>query len=194
MTEPDKIEAASVREFLKKAFAPAISETEDMIKKQDESSAAVPMPEPLGLFAETHWLVSKAQGFPAFFTALIELVPPDSVLQIDGNPCPDVGEGLRPWLKEPSKKTGRFWRTLAKYIVPVTPENMAVLARLAENHAEPEVASQFLVLIRDEQILAWHDAPSDPIYVSGLMEEMKVARFAKHLGASITKETGSTSA
>jgi hypothetical protein len=194
MNEQKKIKAVSIGEFLKKAFAPAIAEMEEMATKRDSGTAPTPSPEPPALCAQTHWRISNARGYPRFFIALIDFVPTDSSLQIEGNPYPDVEEGLRPWLTEPSQKTGRFWRTLAKYVLPVTIENMSTLARLAENHAEPEVADHFAVLCGGSPILHWYDAPSDPIYVSGSLDEGKVARFATTLGGKMKKEAGSTSA
>ena len=194
MNEPKKIKAASIAEFLRKAFAPAITQMEENVAKRSSGTAPTPSPEPPALFAQDHWQISNARGYPRFFTALTDLVPADSSLQIEGNPYPDVEEGLRPWLTEPSQKTGRFWRTLAKYALPVTIENMATLARLAENHAEPEVADHFVVLCGGSPILHWYDAPSDPIYVSGSLDEGKVAQFTTTLGGRMKKEAGSTSA
>jgi len=193
MNEPEKGEAASFADFLKKAFEPAISEMEDMIAKRNRDGISTPPQEPPSLFAQPHWLISSVGGFSAFFGALTELVPPGSSLRIEGNPYPDVEQGLRPWLREPSQKTGRFWRTLAKYDLPVTVDNMAELARLAQNHAEPEVADHFVVMHEDEPILHWYDAPSDPIYVSDSLDEAKVARFAQALGGEMKKEAGSAS-
>ena len=194
MNEPKKIKAASIGEFLKKAFATAITEMEEMVAKRDSGTAPTPSPEPPALVALAHWRISNARGYARFFMALMDLAPVDSSLQIEGNPYPDVEEGLRPWLTEPSQKTGRFWRTPAKYVLPVTIENMATLARLAENHAEHEVADHFVVLCGGSPILHWDDAPSDPIYVSGSLDEGKVAQFTTTLGGRMKKEAGSSNA
>jgi hypothetical protein len=148
--------------------------------------------EPLKLFAEAHWIVSGRVAFIDFFSALVHLAPAGSVLQIEGNPYPDVEEGLEPWLYEESKKVAWLFRTAAKYSVPVTPENMTVLAQLAEHHAEPEVADHFILWHGDEQILNWYDAPSDPIYLAYLLKEERVALFAGNLGAVMKREAGST--
>jgi hypothetical protein len=191
MNEPEKDEAASIGAFLKKAFAPAISEMEEMLAKRNGEGAPTPPPEPPRLFAQPHWLISGVSGFGGFFGALTQLVPPGSSLRIEGNPYPDVEEGLRPWLTDPSRKTGRFWRTLAKYVLPVTTDNMAELARMAARHAEPEVADHFQVLYEDEPILHWYDAPSDPIYVSDSLDEAKIAMFAQAIGGTMKKEAGS---
>ena len=148
--------------------------------------------EPLKLFAEAHWLVSCRVAFIDFFSALAHLAPAGSVLQIEGNPYPDVEEGLQPWLNEPSKRVAWLFRAAAKYSVPVTPENMSILAQLAEHHAEPEVADHFILWHGDEQILNWYDAPSDPMYLSFLLEEERVALFAGKLGTVMKREAGST--
>ena len=150
-----------------------------------------PPPAPAqNFFSGPHMIIADARGYPAFFAALGELVPPGSVLQLEGHPHADVDVGLQPWRKAQFSTTERFWRTLPKYVVPITAENMLTLARLAENHPGPEVADHVLVLHGDEQLLHWYDAPSDPIHISGTVDAEKVARFAQRLGATLEKIPG----
>jgi hypothetical protein len=194
MNETDKINKADLREFMEKKVAPAFSEALSLIQKWSEENHPdnQPSSDPPSLFEEQHWLVTNDKDYIAFFNALVDLAPDGSLLQISGSPDPDVEEVLRQWLKEPSQQIIGRWRTSAIYEAPITSENMATLARLAQNHAEPEVADQFLVFHGEVLILHWHDAPVDPIYISCSMPESKVSLFAERLDATLKKEPGIT--
>ena len=192
MNETDKVNEADLREFMEKKVAPSFMEAFSMIQKWSEENHPnnQPASDPPSLFEEPHWLVTRAKDYIAFFNALADLAPDGSLLQISGSPDPDVEEVLRQWLKEPSQQIIEHWRTSAIYEAPITSENMATLARLAQNHAEPEVAEQFLVFHGEVLILHWYDAPADPICISCSMPESKVSQFAERLGATVKKEPG----
>ena len=192
MNESDKDNHAPIHDFLKQAFDPAFKEAKEFLQTHPASNISPANTNPVSptLFAEPHWLVTGAKGFIEFFAALEYLVPIGSVLQIEGNPDPDVEEGLRLWLRDSPKMVGQFWQTPAKYIVPITIDNMTALAKLADKHAEPEVADHFLVLHGNELLLHWYDAPSDPIYISCILEEANTAHFSERLNAQMKKMDG----
>lgn len=185
----EQLNETECREFMEKKVASALSEALTMIQKWSEENQHnhAPASDPPSLFEKPHWLVSTAKDYMAFFQALADLAPEGSLLQISGSPDPDVEEGLRQWLKEPSQQIIESWRTSALYEVPITSDNMATLARLAQNHAEPEVADQFLVFHGEVLILHWYDAPEDPIYICSSTPEAKVEQFAQRLGATLKK-------
>ena len=132
-----------------------------------------------------HWIVSSPKEFPAFFRALVDLVPEGAIAYLEGGFPP---EHLRSFLKENAVSElshvamGTIWPRPNVFHVPATPENLLRLADIAEHCAEPEVAIHFHVYKDHQILLQWHDAPDDPMYISKGIPEEKIGEFCKKLG------------
>ncbi|UCH36263.1 MAG: hypothetical protein JSV65_07890 [Armatimonadota bacterium] len=137
-----------------------------------------------------HWEVSSTKDYREFFRALPDLVPEGSVLYLEG--CALARE-IRLYAytraaRETSKVAmGTIWPRPKVLHIPVTRENLAGLAQLAEHHAEPEVADHVHVYKGDEVLLEWYDAPDHPLSISTEIPEDKVMQFCARLGVTYTK-------
>ncbi len=136
-----------------------------------------------------YWEVTGKTTFAALLRALGDFLPEGCILYFEGG-SPD-----RMLLKffnahAISEQThvaiGILWPSPVYYHVPATPENLAELARLAESHAEPELAVNFHVYRNGKVLLQWHDAFSDPMLLDGEIPESKVQALASALGMKLT--------
>ena len=105
-----------------------------------------------------------------FFEALHAFVPSGSVLCLEGVWASDVEDYLTarpgPWKNETNQG---FLKTRPKvFFMPVT--------------AEPEVCSHIRVYRGATIILAWHDLPTDPFYVTSAIDEATLRSFCSGLG------------
>ena len=60
---------------------------------------------------------------------------------------------------------------------------MDAFAKLADHHAEIEIANHLTAFTSDGPWLEWFDAPGDPISMPLNFPEASVARFANRIGA-----------
>jgi hypothetical protein len=132
-----------------------------------------------------HWIASSPKEFPAFFRALVDLVPEGAIAYLEGGSPP---EDLESFLVEKSVPEvshvamGTIWPRPEIFHVPATPENLLRLAEIAEHCAEPEVAIHFHVYKDNRILLQWFDAFDNPVCISKEIPEEKIREFCKKLG------------
>ncbi len=136
-----------------------------------------------------YWEVKGKTTFASLLRALGDFLPEGCILYFEG------GSRDRKLLEffnahATSEQThvaiGILWPSPVYYHVPATPQNLAELARLAESHAEPELAVNFHVYRDGKVLLQWHDAFSGPMLLDGEIPESKVQALASALGMKHT--------
>ena len=126
------------------------------------------------------WEVSRIRDSSAFFRALSDLIPSNSILFIEGT---STSKDIQRYLeaRKPDKITkvslGTVWPRPNCFHMLATPENLEGLAKLADSYAAPEVADHIHVYTNGEIILEWHDAFSDPVCISKVVPEDKIKNF-----------------
>jgi hypothetical protein len=114
------------------------------------------------------------------FREFPELFPPESILCIEGTSiADDVKSYLDAHRVEQITKVhlGTLWPRPVVYHIPCDDQTLSGLIELANNHAEPELTDNLYVYKDQEVLLEWHDAFSDPIYISKKVPEDKVKAF-----------------
>lgn len=141
---------------------------------------------PLAIEELTYWMVSPPKDFSEFLRHLPSLVPNDSILCLDTVLDSDIKTFLeqKPAKYENETNQGFFSLSSNTYYMPVTEENLLLLADLSENYAEPEVCSNLLVYHNDRVILSWYDLPSDPFDLANDIDEAALKRFCEVLGCT----------
>ena len=87
------------------------------------------------------WEVSSLRDMPAFLRTLIDIIPEDSIMYLEGG-SPDIE--IKTYLEEqkssnPTKiALGTIWPRPKYYHIPFTPENINGFAEIMEHHATPE--------------------------------------------------------
>jgi hypothetical protein len=140
------------------------------------------------------WKVSKAKDLPSFLRALADLVPPDSIIYLEGGTPP---RELRVFFQKNSipeqshVAIGTIWPRPMVFHLTATRANLIGFADLAERCAEPEVAIHLHVYRQGRVILQWYDAFYDPLYISKEIPEDRVRKFCSMLGLNYeTNEKG----
>jgi hypothetical protein len=117
---------------------------------------------------------------------LPRLVPERSVLVLESTATPkDLRDELLRRSIEPRLKIrpGTLLPTPSLFHLPLTQETGDWLADILEARAEPEVCTHLYVYNGDKVLLAWWDAPDDPIVVSKAVAEGSIATLCASLGA-----------
>ena len=132
-----------------------------------------------------HWDVDPPKEFHRFFRAVVNLLPEDAVLYIEGSHLTgEVSSCLE--TRKPASTTkvriGTIWPRPRTFHMCATPENLSGLAELAEAQAPTEIGEHIHAYTGNTMVLQWYDAPSDPICVSSLVPEEVVQQFAAALG------------
>jgi len=143
--------------------------------------------------SKPYWKLEGKTDFPKLLRALIDLVPEECILHFkDGH---QTGKLLKffnakavPEEIRNAVRTVR-WR-LRYYHLPATAKNLADLADIAESYVEPELAIHFLVCRKNDVLLQWYDAFSDPMFLSGSIEEDDIKKFSSALGMTYTRMKG----
>ena len=122
------------------------------------------------------WELAGRTTFPDLLRALAGVLPERSVLYFeDGSPSGDLKAFLDRTAMDdgPNVSPGTLWPEPRVDRIPATAANLDQLADLAEHCAEPELAIHFYVYRDREVLMQWHDAFSDPMFVSkqGFSEE-----------------------
>ena len=131
------------------------------------------------------WKLLPTKDHVTFLKALAGLVPPDSVLYLEGGSPPAQ---LLSYLQEKAaKKTskvdiGTIWPKPATFHVIITKDNMEDLSILAEHCFVLELAMHIVVYKDDVVLLSWYDAFDDPCYISREIPEDKVKSFCDSIG------------
>jgi hypothetical protein len=133
------------------------------------------------------WAMSAPKDKGAFFASLRQLLPPDSILVIEGARARDVRRRLRTLRLSDTSHIRRdtLWPFGSLYHLPIMPEVLWELAHLLENHALPEVLDHLKAYKDRRTLLTWHDvACDDPVFVSLAIDEQTLRRFAESLGCT----------
>jgi len=135
------------------------------------------------------WEVSGVQVLPGFLRALPALLPPGSILYLEGTSARDVIEFLSGRAAAEPRKVavGTIWPRPRVFHMPASPENLAALAQLADHHAAPEVCIHLHAYEQDRILLEWYDAILDTSFsLSSEFAGEQVAEFCRRLGGSYT--------
>ena len=133
------------------------------------------------------WEVSRIEDLPSFLRALIDLVPLESTLYLEGN---SISKDIQLYLeaRKPQQitkvETGTIWPHPKCFHMAITYESLDGLAQLADKHAEPEIADHLHIYKDNKIILQWYDAFSDPFYISKEILEDKVKNFCSRLNTT----------
>ena len=129
------------------------------------------------------WSVGPIKDAEAFFRALPTFLPTSAILYLEGVYAEDVIAFLRHHpIAHPLKLAlGTIWPRPNYFHIPITSETMAELAKLAEKHAEPEIATHIHAYHNDHILLEWHDAFSNPVRISTTFSEARVRDFCESL-------------
>jgi hypothetical protein len=71
--------------------------------------------------------------------------------------------------------------------VGVTRDSLDALHELITTLPAPQVCSHLYAYAGNDLLLEWTDVFDDPVYISGLLPEAKVAEFGDALGVSISQ-------
>ena len=126
----------------------------------------------------------SAPDLTHFIAELGEFGDSGYVLNLDGVIAADVENYLRarPGPIENRTDQGFLKMRSKEFFMPITGENAQGLARLSENHADPEVCSHLRVYQGNRLILSWHDVPFDPVYFGSEVAEARVRKLSASLG------------
>ena len=137
------------------------------------------------------WEISPASDLPAFLRALPQILPPDSILYLEGATPP---KELKAFLKArciPERShvaMGTIWPKPQTFHLPATEQNLPELAQLAEKLATPQAAVHLHVYAGDKVVLEWYDAFwKDPLHLSSVIPEAEVGSFCSALGLKYKK-------
>jgi len=143
------------------------------------------------------WLILKeadaleigyVTDFYKLLRAIDEAMPKDAVLYLEGTSiAPDVQSFLesRPAADRREIKANTLWPKPKLFHIPLTGDNLAEFRKLAENHAEPEVADH-LVVYRGNDVLLWApDAGDGYVYVPRDLSKSIVEALRHALGDTI---------
>ncbi len=151
---------------------------------------AVPRSEMDGIrldMARLFWEISGETDFPSLFAALADLLPEGCVLYFErGSPSGDLEEFLqRHRIPERAHIAyGTIWPRPSTFHVPASAELLTRLADLTRSIAYPELAIHFHAYTDQAVLLEWHDAFTQPMFISGELPEYRVRVFAQRLQMS----------
>ena len=136
---------------------------------------------------EPYWEVDGPGTFDELLWALVDWVPEDAVLYLEGG-SPDAE--IAGFLAEHSVPEvshvalGTIWPRPQVFHVPATPGALTELASIMGHHADAELAVHCHVYRDDAVLLEWHDAFCQPMLVSGVIPEERVKALAGRLGTA----------
>jgi hypothetical protein len=139
---------------------------------------------------EPFWEVEGPTDFEELFNALIGWVPNDAILYFeDGSHDKEISAFMNSnAIPEVSPiALGTLWPRPKVYHLPGTDHILRELATIMQHHATPELAIHFHVYVKDNIILEWHDAFSQPMLMHGSITEEKVKAFADKIGKNYKK-------
>jgi hypothetical protein len=140
----------------------------------------------LELDLKKYWEIKEIRDSSAFFRELPMLLPNDAILYFEGiSVAKDVKlylqlNSISPNFELPK---GTIWPRSAIFHVPINAAFMEGLARMAENHAEPEICDHLQAYTGEKIVLAWFDAFHDPLWLTMDIPEIKVQEFCNNLNA-----------
>jgi hypothetical protein len=118
--------------------------------------------------------------------ALAEVLPPGLILYIEGTSIAPIVAAYfahRPVEQPLPVRREVIWPRPKAYHMPMTPENVAGLAELMQNLAEPEVADHVHAYKASTAYFIWYDAWFDsPLYLRKDVPEDAVRRLCADFG------------
>ena len=135
------------------------------------------------LGAERAWSVTQITDHAAFLRALPHLVPPGSVLYLEGVYSDAIIDYLRRHPAEHRLKIagGTIWPKPQCFHLPITEETALNLGGLSQSCAAPEVCAHLHVYRGDQVLASWYDAFTDPLRVSASIPENRIQEFCHDL-------------
>jgi len=131
------------------------------------------------------WEVSPISDLPAFLRALPCLLPPESILYLEGGTPPKNIKAFLDARRVPEVShiaMGTIWPKPKIFHLPATAGSLGTLAEFAEKVATSQVAVHLHVYINGRVLLEWYDAfGKDPFYLSAAISENKVKDFCSVL-------------
>lgn len=160
-------------EFIKKNFFPDI--------QTDEQMAGIM------LDMRSCWEVTEIKGIQAgnFFTALLGLLPADSIFCIETTSKVEEVQSFLQANKIPHTtkvQLGTIWPKPDVFHLSFNEQNMQQMAQLAESFAMPEICDHIHIYKDEEVLLEWFDAFWQPLYISKQIPESEVKDFCEKLG------------
>ena len=133
--------------------------------------------------------------YAEFFRRLPDLVSDEAILFLEGGAhSAELTRFLERHAVPPRAKVARgtVWPRESVFHVPTRASVLVELADLAEQCAGPEICAH-LHVYRDEQVLLeWHDAFSDPFFISRHIPEVRVRDFCGRLNVMFKAENERT--
>ena len=138
-----------------------------------------------------HWVIEGLKQPGAFFDQLPGLLPPDSVLYVEGTRI--VGEVASFYSAHHARNAVAVVRdTIAPapdvYHFAFSPDVCAGLRRLSERHPVAEMFDHLKAYRGENFLFTFHDAFSGWLLVSEHLSEETVAQFCQSLGVSRRRE------
>ena len=132
------------------------------------------------------WRVTAPHDHAVFVRALHELLPPESVVFIEGGSSDDaINRAFATRATAPDLKIARgtIWPRRRIIHVPATLENLTLLAELCTANAAVALCEHFHAYHGQQILLQWHDAfCRDPLYLAHDIPEGKVKAFCQRCG------------
>lgn len=127
--------------------------------------------------------------FPKLFRALSDWLPDSAVVCLaDGSPTRTIREFMsRNAIPEQLRVTSGAWPNPKVFHIPRAA--LQDLAEVAEHCAAPELANHVFAYREGVVLLAWCDAPFEPILLPGGTPEDHIHDLAARLGARYEPET-----
>lgn len=131
------------------------------------------------------WKVSCCKDLPMFLKALNELLPPGSVLYLEGGPAlTDMQPFFEARMPEQTADIapGTTWPRPQNFHMKANMENLYGLAKLTAR-TNPLAFAWHLHVYKDGQLLLqWYDAFMEPLFISKDIAEDKIKGFCETLG------------
>ena len=118
------------------------------------------------------WEVSGSRDLSLMFGAIEALVPELTRMHLNASAMAnEVRDALAPF-SEPSESPDLV-------SLRVSQELFAVLSRLADTHAEPEMCFGMIGMAGSNRVLEWFDIPDDPVYIDLSISAGRVSQVTK---------------
>lgn len=161
------------------------------MKARGRGTSCEPMTERISFAPDAeYWEVAcrARTGGRRLLLALAGILPPGLTLYVEGTSIAPIVAAYfasRPAAQPLNVATSIIWPRPKAFHMPMTTENVAGLARLMENLAEPEVGDHLHAYLEGTAYLIWYDAWFDsPLYLRKDVPEPDVQRLCADLGCT----------
>mgnify|MGYP001619460860 FL=1 len=139
-------------------------------------------PSGISLNFDGAWEVSSPKDFALFIKSLVKIMPVEAILYLEGTAItPRITKILESMECEPQAQVARgtIWPQSRCFHIPMSQENLNMIASLFEENASPEICDHFHVYSNNKVLLDWHDAfYDDPFLVDRQVPEDKLKSFS----------------